>query len=88
MSVEREGGRKERMSRCGVCELYSAATQTHGSCEFWKCMDVRPEWMEGEKVPVHPVQHDDGENCEAFIPLNDHPGARTNWLLDNLTSMN
>lgn len=88
MADKYDAEEKRETNKCGDCDLYSAASQTHGSCEFWKSMDVMPKWMEGERVPTHAVKRDDGGDCEAFIPQNDASGARHNWLLNNLTSMN
>lgn len=88
MNGNKERGPKQDSNNCGKCELFSATSESHGCCEFWKSMDVMPMWMEGERVPTHAVKHNDGERCEAFIPVNDTSGARHNWMLDNLTSMN
>jgi hypothetical protein len=88
MAVDNTKGMERQGNSCAQCELFTAASQTHGICEFWKSMDVRPIWMEGEHIPTHTVKREDGENCEAFVPQNDNSNARQNWLLDNLTSMN
>jgi hypothetical protein len=88
MESEYEGEMKRNMNRCSECEMYTAVSKTYGSCEFGRRMDVRPIWMQGERIPVHPVKHDGGETCEAFIPHSSDAGIRNQWLFDNLTSKN
>jgi hypothetical protein len=84
-----EEPKKPYENRCAHCDLYIRQSETHGRCEFWKSMDVMPEWMEGEKIPSHAVAPDAGSGCEAFIPKDDGTGnSRQSWLLDNLTSLN
>lgn len=81
--------KKQDDNRCAKCELFQWQSDHHGRCEFWKSMDVMPVWMEGEKIPVHTVHPESGNNCEAFIPKDDgSSGERQTWLFNNLTSLN
>jgi|APCry1669188910_1035180.scaffolds.fasta_scaffold443788_1 hypothetical protein len=88
MAGEKNNDKEAELNRCGKCELYTAVSEHHGRCEFWRSMDVRPEWMEGEAKPAHSVRADDGERCDGFIPPDNQLGSRHTWLLDNLTSRN